>query len=80
MRIPVAQMKVTVPVTLKRRMYAELRRQDIRFQAWLRSQMEAWLHAHEITPASLAQHTVPQAEADEWVYGYEVSHRLQGGG
>ena len=47
MRMPVAQMKATIPVTLKRRMYRALRRHHLRFPAWLRVQMERWLEAYE---------------------------------
>ena len=76
MRLPTAQMKATVPVTLKRRMYRELRRQDLRFAAWLRMQMEAWLYANEVTPASVAKRRVHEATGEPIFFTYDVRDRL----
>ena len=75
--MPIAEMKAKVPLMLKRRMYRELRRQDLRFAAWLKTQMETWLYANEMTPESVAKRRVTNPDEEPIFFTYDSSHRLK---
>ena len=55
---PTAQLKGEVPRDLKRRVFAELALREIKFNRWLRTQLEAWLQEVE------ESHAQPLATSD----------------
>lgn len=62
-----AAVKADLPNDLKRRAFAAFARRDLKFAAWLRVQLEAWLELEETPYERLACHETSQQEC--WTVG-----------